>query len=125
MRLLLRGQELLLDEDAGVDVEIGEVALVVLEPVVFAFFEHVDRRLFAEDRGAALSCLGEGSPRARALLRVATQLYDAGAEHIDAPLMRALALLELRASGDIPHLRDRLPVGLDCGDLPAQERIEL
>src|SRR5438105_575599 len=121
--LLLR-QQIGLDQLARGRVEVAQVAPVLLEPMVFTLFEGSDGGPLADDLGAPFDELRERAPRARTPRRLAAQAKDLLFQLPDALLMRAAALLELGAVGTGAELFDRLPVGLDGGDLPAQELVE-
>src|SRR5262249_12061924 len=61
----------------------------------------------------------------RTLLGLAAQTGDARAEQLDALLVVLLAALQLGADRGVLHLVERLLVGLDGGDLPAEEGVQL
>jgi hypothetical protein len=125
VRLLLGGEELLFDEKAGITVEVTQMFLVIFEPVVLAFFEHLDGSLGPECSRASLGHLCEGTPRPRALGRLASELKNAALQKIHAALVRLVATLELRPCARIADFVERLTVGLDRGNLTAEKRVEL
>jgi len=95
--LLGLGKEIALHPAPGLPVERVEVPPVVVQAVVLALLQGLQRGLLSQQRSAALDQLRPDAPRPRARVGLASELGDAVTQQLDALLVVLLAALELGA----------------------------